>query len=178
MAFHIDFVDVIYVIGGTDVSDLKSAECYDTETDQWHHITPMHKARKYPGVVVMGGRVFTFGGCDGTATHSSVEVYNPAMEQWVFVSAMATPRSGMGVAHLNGYIFVIGGSCNGVPLCSVEQYDPLGDHWQSVAPMNTARDRMCATVLEVQRTDMLSLKTTSSKAVSQHHHVHFRQYSS
>ena len=137
----------------------------------------MNKARKYPGVVVMGGRVFAFGGCDGLITHSSVEVYDPSMEQWVYASAMATPRSGMGVAPLNGYIYVMGGSHNGAALCSVERYDPLSDKWQGVAPMGTARDRTCATVLEVQKIDILHQKT-SPRMITHQHHAHFRQYSS
>ena len=165
--------DLIYVIGGTDNADLNSAECFDTQQCTWSLIPPMKKRRKYSGVAVMGGRVYVFGGCDGSTTHTSAEVYDPVMDQWAFAAPLLCPRSGMGVAVLHGFIYVIGGSNNGTPLSSVEQYDPLSNHWAVGPSMATPRDRLSSCVLELSNVDILSAATTSTLG-----NIHFRQYSS
>ena len=166
--------DLIYVIGGTDNAELNSAECFDTQQCTWRLITPMKKRRKYSGVATMGGRVFVFGGCDGSTTHTSVEVYDPNMDQWAFAAPLLCPRSGMGVAALHGFIYVIGGSNNGTPLSSVEQYDPLSNRWTVGPSLATPRDRLSSCVVELSSTDVLSTAAATPGLCN----IHFRQYSS
>lgn len=128
----------------------------------------MKKRRKYSGVAVMGGRVFVFGGCDGSTTHTSVEVYDPGMDQWTFVAPLLCPRSGMGVVVLHGFIYVIGGSNNGTPLSSLEQYDPLSNRWTVGPSMATARDRLSACVVELSYVEVHSTASEISTLCTSH----------
>ena len=66
---------MIYAVGGSDGSNLKTAECYHTTTKTWSSIAPMHTCRKFPGVKALGGAVYAVGGCDATTRHNSVERY-------------------------------------------------------------------------------------------------------
>ena len=137
----------------------------------------MKKRRKYSGVAVLGGRVFVFGGCDGSTTHTSVEVYDPSVDQWTYAAPLFYPRSGMGVAAVHGFIYVIGGSNNGTPHNSVERYDPLSNRWVVGPSMATARDRLSVCVVELTNMDALSQQQTAS-ITSSLRSIHIRQYSS
>jgi len=64
---------MIYAIGGSDGSNLNTAECYNTATKTWSPIAPMHTCRKFPGVEALGGAVYAIGGRDATMRHNSVE---------------------------------------------------------------------------------------------------------
>ena len=66
---------MIYAVGGSDGSNLNTAECYNTTTKTWSSIAPMHICRKFPGVKALGGAVYAIGGCDAIARHNSVERY-------------------------------------------------------------------------------------------------------
>jgi hypothetical protein len=55
--------------------DLKTVEMYDTFTNQWHDVAPMHFVRSAAGVCVVNGDVVVVGGCDGKSDLSSCESY-------------------------------------------------------------------------------------------------------
>ena len=66
---------MIYAVGGSDGSNLNTAEYYNTTTKTWSSIAPMHTCRKFPGVKALGRAVYAVGGCDTTTRHNSVERY-------------------------------------------------------------------------------------------------------
>lgn len=99
---------IIYALGGSDGSNLSTAECYNISLQTWSPISPMHLPRKFPGAEVLGGMVYAIGGCDTTNRHSSVERYVPGLNQWTVVASLLNPRSGLGTATLNGFLYAVG----------------------------------------------------------------------
>ena len=132
---------IIYAVGGSDGSNLNTAECYNIAKKTWSSISPMQFGRKFPGVESLTGRVYAIGGCDtNTSRLHSVETYIPSINQWVSVASLLSPRSGLGVVVHGGYLYAIGGHDGSVPLPTVEKYDPLINEWSAHVSMGVARD--------------------------------------
>ena len=88
---------------------------------------------------VLNGKIYVFGGSDGTKTLSVVEVYDPNTDTWSTISDMPTDRAAMPTCVVNEKIYVIGGGNlrNGQFswLSTVEEYDPETDTWSTKADM-------------------------------------------
>ena len=143
----------IYAVGGSDGTNLSSAECYNISTKTWSLISPMATARKFPGVETLSGCVYAIGGSHAnpsTRKHGSVEKYIPSLNQWLSVASLITPRSGLCTVVLEGCIFALGGHDGSAPLSSVEKYDPLMNEWTAQPHMNLARDCASAAVVQVE----------------------------
>uniref|UniRef100_A0A1B0AAB2 Kelch-like protein diablo n=1 Tax=Glossina pallidipes TaxID=7398 RepID=A0A1B0AAB2_GLOPL len=91
--------------------------------------------RSRVGVAVMDGKLYAFGGFNGSERLSTVEVYDPRKNIWTQGSAMNCKRSAVGVAALNDCIYVCGGYDGVTSLNTVECYCPKTDIWKTVAPM-------------------------------------------
>lgn len=61
---------------------------------------------KITGVAVTKGKLYAFGGFNGTERLSTVEVFDPKVKVWSQGKAMLCKRSAVGVASLNGAIYV------------------------------------------------------------------------
>ena len=57
-------------------------------------MSSMPEHQKYPGVTIIGGKIFVVSGCDSASRHSSVECYDPSRDQWIKLSLMLFSRSG------------------------------------------------------------------------------------
>ena len=143
---------MIYAVGGSDDTNLSSAECYNVHTGQWTNISSMSECRKYPdpGPAAIGGKIYAVGGCDSTSRHSSVEYYDPSTDQWIRLSPMLSCRSGLGLAVLDGFLYAVGGYDGSTYLSSAERYDPLSDEWTMAPNMFMSRDCIGATVVTLQ----------------------------
>lgn len=127
----------IYAVGGlTKVGDpVSTVEIYDPVKREWKMGESMSMLRSRVGVAVTGGKLYAFGGFNGTERLSTVEVYDPRLKQWTHGKAMLCKRSAVGVAALNNYIYVCGGYDGVTSLSTVECYCPKSDSWITVAPM-------------------------------------------
>jgi N-acetylneuraminic acid mutarotase len=83
--------------------------------------------------VVLGGRIYVFGGnavgcgfsgCTVGTERRSAEVYDPSTNTWTPIAAMFTARKDFDSVVLNGQIYVIGGLGGGEYLGAVERYTP------------------------------------------------------
>ncbi|HEY9475734.1 MAG TPA: carboxypeptidase regulatory-like domain-containing protein [Mycobacteriales bacterium] len=81
------------------------------------------------------GRVYSFGGVNGTVGPASSAVYNPSTQTWSAITEMSTRRDGAGVGYLGGRFYVVGGwdVTTGVPVASTEIYDPATGTWSTGA---------------------------------------------
>lgn len=145
----------IYAIGGRTgplsipSSTVNVVEEYNPLTDAWRTRAPMPTPRTElaDAAAVVNGRIYVFGGYDGSDTTSVVEEYDPVTNTWRSRTPMPTARERVATAVVNGKIYVIGGKGGGTYVTTVEEYDPVTDSWRSRVPMPTARYDLAAAVV-------------------------------
>lgn len=127
----------IYAVGGlTKIGEpVSTVEIYDPIKKVWRMGESMSMLRSRVGVAVTGGKLYAFGGFNGTERLSTVEIYDPRRGQWSQGKPMLCKRSAVGVAALNNKIYVCGGYDGVTSLSTVESYCPQTDAWVTVAPM-------------------------------------------
>lgn len=123
----------LYVIGGNlGFSENAPIEEYDPQTDTWTSkpaLQPLPApARHRAASAVANGRVYVFGGADGSGnTLNSVWQYDPDTNAWDAKGNMPTARFGAAAATApNGRIYVVGGETAGglIPFPLLEEYTP------------------------------------------------------
>nr|XP_014094600.2 kelch-like protein 18 [Bactrocera oleae] len=127
----------IYAVGGlaSNGESVSTVEIYDPVVKKWEMGEQMSMMRSRVGVAVMDGKLYAFGGFNGTERLSTVEVYDPKKNKWSQGRAMLCKRSAVGVAALDDCIYVCGGYDGVTSLNTVECYCPKTDIWKTVAPM-------------------------------------------
>lgn len=103
--------------------------------DSWAYRAPMPTARNMVAGASVNGKIYVFGGYNGSTVLNLVEEYDPATDTWTTKSPMPTPRYGCRAAAVDGKIYVIGGNIQNLN----EEYDPNTDTWVTKSPMPTAR---------------------------------------
>ncbi|XP_055852727.1 kelch-like protein 18 [Episyrphus balteatus] len=127
----------IYAVGGltNNGESVSTVEIYDPVTKKWKMGEQMSMMRSRVGVAVICGKLYAFGGFNGTERLSTVEVYDPKQNKWSQGRAMLCKRSAVGVAALDDSVYVCGGYDGVTSLNTVECYSPKTDIWKTVAPM-------------------------------------------
>lgn len=135
----------IYAVGGSDgTNPLQALEAFQPSVGfhfhgggGWNPLTPMPTARtRLAAATGPDGRIYAFGGFDGSTALKINEVYDIQTDTWTTVAPMNTARDGVaGATGPDGRIYAIGGFDNVHYLSSVEAYDPLTDKWTTVASM-------------------------------------------
>uniref|UniRef100_A0A182K5Y3 Kelch-like protein diablo n=1 Tax=Anopheles christyi TaxID=43041 RepID=A0A182K5Y3_9DIPT len=133
-----DFVvGLIFAVGGLTKNgeSVSTVEIYNPATKEWSMGEAMTMLRSRVGVAVTNGKLYAFGGFNGTERLSTVEIYDPRKHRWSQGMAMRCKRSAVGVAALEDYVYVCGGYDGLTSLSTVERYCPKTDAWSTVAPM-------------------------------------------
>src|SRR5213078_2182015 len=130
----------VLVAGGSNGSDLSSAELYDPASGTWTATGSLGTARDaHTATLLPNGKVLVAGGSTGSGL-SSAELYDPASGTWTTTGSLGTARDAHTATLLpNGKVLVAGGN-NGPALSSAELYDPgLGfdPGWQPLLTMVT-----------------------------------------
>ena len=141
----------IYVIGGgtSEPGDvmLSVTEVYDPATNMWTRKADMPTARGWmsPSSSVLDGKIYVFGGWDGSKTISTVEEYDPVTDVWIRKANMPTQRCTLATIALDGKIYAIGGEHPElVGSRTVEEYGPTTDTWTRKADMPAGLWGLCA----------------------------------
>ena len=72
---------------------------YDTITDQWTFIKPLHSPRSALAAVSFKcGRVLALGGYNGVDFVSTIEMLDPNTGEWIVIGNMTSERSGHAAA--------------------------------------------------------------------------------
>ncbi|MCX7683078.1 MAG: LuxR C-terminal-related transcriptional regulator, partial [Anaerolineae bacterium] len=73
-----------YIPGGCDTSGrpFRTLEIYDMEKDSWREGSPLPEARCAYALAAWNGKLFLFGGWDGTKYVSTVFIYNAHTDSW------------------------------------------------------------------------------------------------
>jgi len=101
----------IYIPGGkqADGSATNVLEVYDPQRDIWQEKAPLPIPVYGYALSSFEGRMFLFGGTDGSQYLDSVYIYDPQQDEWHPGSPMPTARAYAGAAEAGGKIYVIGG---------------------------------------------------------------------
>jgi serine/threonine protein kinase len=95
----------------------------------------------------LGGKIYVFGGVDGTDGVTACEVFDPAAGTWRPIAPMRIGRAAACAAVVGGVIYVIGGLDGTSYHYSCDVYDPVRNAWTVAAPMSTARAQACVAVV-------------------------------
>jgi N-acetylneuraminic acid mutarotase len=139
----------IYAVGGSDgTNPLNTLEAFTPSVGlhfrgggEWNALAPMPTARtRLAAATGRDGRIYAFGGFDGSTALKTTEVYDIKTDTWKSVASMNIARDGVaGATGPDGRIYAIGGFDNVHYLSSVEAYDPTTDRWTAAAPMANPR---------------------------------------
>ena len=91
-------IGFLYVIGLIHLS----ATCRT-----WYAVRRSVLQTTLSAVIVLGGFIYAFGGCDGTL--SSAERYDPSTNVWSAIGSLTTARFCHGVSVLGGFVYAVGG---------------------------------------------------------------------
>jgi N-acetylneuraminic acid mutarotase len=101
----------------------------------WTDIASLNAARAGHSSCAAEGRVYVFGGNDGTAHLDSVEMYDPVSGAWALLAPMDKGRYGAGCATVGSSIYVMGGETAQGPggpyeiTADVNQFDAATGTW-------------------------------------------------
>ena len=122
----------IYVPGGclADGSPTDVLEIYDPTADVWERGPRMPQPLCAYAIAAWEGKLYLFGGWDGTRYVKAVWVYDPERKRWDVRTPMPTARGYAGAAAVEDQIYVIGGYDGRRDLAVVEVYAPAQDGGQ------------------------------------------------
>jgi hypothetical protein len=91
-----------------------------------------------------GGRLYVFGGWDGSRYVADVLIYDPEEDLWSYGTPFSQPRGFAAAAALDGRIYLVGGYDGITELATCEVYDPALEGgaespWKALAPMAQPR---------------------------------------
>jgi N-acetylneuraminic acid mutarotase len=106
----------------------------------WSTKASLVTGRESAACTVYNGKIYVFGGHDGTSPITSAVAYDPGTDTWATLAALPTARNWVQAAVVGSLIYVIGGSDSGGTAQNlVDIYDPVTDTWTAGAVMPTAR---------------------------------------
>ena len=143
---------LIYVPGGKLASGQPSnaLEAYDQQADRWVTLAPLPAPRSGYALAAFEGKLYLFGGWDGSAVHNEVFSYDPDSNKWAMLKPMPTARAYADAVALGQEIFVLGGENERGPLAVNERYTPAnesgGNPWATRLAMPQATSRIAASI--------------------------------
>ena len=146
--------DQIYVPGGKAANGkpVDKLEVYSPRLNRWELLAPIPAALSGYSLAASEGRLYLFGGWDGSAYSAAVYSYDPGSNTWLSRTPMPSPRGLSAAALVENKIYVIGGTDGTQSLRNVLVYfpqrDQAGDHpWDERAPLSEGRYGMGAASL-------------------------------
>ena len=144
----------IYVPGGRLASGKPTTvlEVYDPRHDQWETKAPLPVAISGYALASLEGRLYLFGGWDGSSYLNTVYAYDPVQDAWTPRTPMPVGRAFAGAVAADEKIFIIGGFDGQHALANNEVYYPDRDDssespWSELTPLPQGRYAMGATNL-------------------------------
>lgn len=126
--------------GGSKVNDLW---VYDIAGNSWAELSPsgsLPTARGFHGSSLYNGKMYVFGGDDGTAyARNDLWVYDIAGNSWAQLSPSGTPpgRFGTLMVPYGGKLYLFGGVVGGDKENDLWVYDISGNSWTELSPSGT-----------------------------------------
>lgn len=150
----------IFVPGGkaADGKPVNLLEVYSPRQNRWERLTSLPAALSGYALAAYEGRLYLFGGWDGTSYSAAVYSYDPASDRWEVHTPLPSPRGFAAAALMENKIYVLGGFDGQQALRANLAYFPGRDSsqaggsaqaspWEERAPLPEARYAMGATTL-------------------------------
>jgi len=138
----------IFVPGGRIENDEISDQLlvYDQLLDSWEQGSPLPVSLSAYALTAFEGRLYVFGGWNGSAYVNDVFEYDPSLDVWHEKTPLPTARGFAGAAVSGGKIHILGGFDSGSDLAVHEVYSPAqdvsgGSPWSTLAPLPEPRSR-------------------------------------
>ena len=132
----------IYVPGGLtkEGSPINNLEIYDPRRDKWDTGSPLPKKLSAYALTTFEGKLYLFGGSDGTQILNVVYIYDPASDSWHEGAAMPISSRNLGAVAVENRIIVLGGQNREGVLDQSWAYFPSrdvddGNPWESFISM-------------------------------------------
>ncbi|MFD4946175.1 carboxypeptidase regulatory-like domain-containing protein [Streptomyces sp. NPDC058409] len=116
----------------------KTAQTATAKPSATPYAAPWTTVADYPvpvmdnAVATVGGKVYSVGGTDGTATYNKAYVYDPVAQAWSALPNLSIGREGAQAAAYGGKLYVFGGwDTYGWPVAKTEIYDPATGAWSA-----------------------------------------------
>jgi len=142
----------IFVPGGRleNGQPTRDVEVYNPRQNTWEIFAPLPAPRSRYALVSFEGKLYLFGGWDGSKATNTVFEYIPEADAWRERTPMPTARMSCGATVAGGKIFVIGGTDGGENYAVNEVYYPQRDiigesPWETQQPMPDALGNVAAT---------------------------------
>ncbi|XP_054730541.1 kelch-like protein 1 [Anastrepha obliqua] len=116
--------DYIYVIGGSNGTQVNTVERYHAATNRWTACRSMIAKIKNPAVAVHQEFIYVMGGL------GNVERYDPRRDEWTKIARLNIARRHMCAESIGGQLWVFGGTGSTKMDDTVEVYDVSTDQWQ------------------------------------------------
>jgi hypothetical protein len=132
----------IYAMGGSQGGGvpLGTHERYDPATNSWSTAPQnMPIPRYHISCAAVGGKIYVFGGHDGTTWRADTQIYDVANNTWsIGPSLPGGGRHGLRAAVIGKDIYVIGGY-NGGYVTWAHEFDTVTGTWRVIESMPTGR---------------------------------------
>jgi N-acetylneuraminic acid mutarotase len=117
---------------------------YDPRQDRWEERARLPKPVSAYALATFEGKIYLFGGWDGSRYVDSAYEYDPRQDSWRALSPMSEARGYAGAVVVGGKIFVLGGYDGRDPSATNEAYLPERDNggdipWIQRASLPTGR---------------------------------------
>ena len=144
---------VIYLPGGVDAAGktLAAVETFDPRAQTWQAAAALPQPRRDYALAALEGRLYLFGGSDGTTIQRDVFRYDPETRTWAAIDSLPRARAHAAAAAIDGRIYLVGGEDARGLLATVERFDPTGPEggrWETLPslPQPVARPAALAAV--------------------------------
>eukprot|EP00090_Calanus_glacialis_P017543 TRINITY_DN27284_c0_g1_i1.p1 TRINITY_DN27284_c0_g1~~TRINITY_DN27284_c0_g1_i1.p1 ORF type:complete len:579 (-),score=171.49 TRINITY_DN27284_c0_g1_i1:69-1805(-) len=112
----------LYLMGGVSIEDWDgmrggtgqvvtspSVDCYHLDTNQWEQVTEMDMSRSSPGLVVVDGKVWVFGGLKKRDMLQSCCCYDPEDDSWTDIADLPDKFAYFSCLVVGKVVWVMGG---------------------------------------------------------------------
>jgi DNA-binding CsgD family transcriptional regulator/N-acetylneuraminic acid mutarotase len=99
-------------------------EAYDPIRDTWTTLTDLPAPRSRYALAALEGKLYLFGGWDGSTYRDEVWQYAPDNDTWQILTPLTTPRADADAVVTSGQIHLIGGENADGLLALNERYNP------------------------------------------------------
>jgi len=144
----------IFVPGGMSASGkpVSVLEAYSPRLNRWDTLEPLPVPLSGYALAAFEGRIYLFGGWDGTAYSAAVYSYDPAADTWQLRTALPGARAFAAAVVVESKIYVIGGYDGQQALRDQLVYFPDREQgsdqpWEQRAPLPEGRYGMSCTTL-------------------------------
>jgi len=142
----------IFVPGGRleNGQPTRDVEVFNPRQNTWEIVAPLPAPRSRYGLVAFEGKLYLFGGWDGSKATNTVFEYAPEDDTWRERTPVPTARMSCGATVAGGKIFVVGGTDGQQNYTVNEVYYPQRDStgespWETQQPMPDALGNVVAT---------------------------------